>query len=94
MAERRTEAQGVIDLRTREGLNEAIGFVYAQQREGRIDPKTADALNTTIKTSMDLNVKLPLKLFDIVVKAKMKKVDIPAGILPTWALPETTSPAT
>jgi hypothetical protein len=76
------------DLRTREGLNEAIGYIYEQQKAGKIDPKTADALNTTVKTSMELNVKLPLKLFDIVVKARMKKLELPGGILPTWALPE------
>lgn len=75
------------NLRTREGLNEAIEFVYQEQKDGRLDAKSADALNTTIRTSMELNVKLPMKLFDTVVKARLKKLDLPSGILPTWALP-------
>ena len=76
-----------LDLKSREGLNEAIAYIYEQQKEGRIDPKTADALNTTVKTSIELNVKLPMKLFDTVVKARLKKLDLPMGILPAWALP-------
>jgi hypothetical protein len=83
-----------VDLRTRDGLNQAISWIYEQQREGKIDPKTADSLNTTIKTGMELNVKLPLKLFDIVVKARIKKIDTPQGILPPWILPEITSEST
>lgn len=79
-----------VDLRTRDGLNDALAHVYEQQSEGKLDAKSADALNTTIRTSMELNVKLPMKLFETVVKARMKKLELPAGILPTWALPVST----
>jgi hypothetical protein len=81
-------ATNKVNLCTREGLNDAIQFVYEQQRDGRIDPKTADALNTTIRTSLKLNAELPLKLFDIAVKAQMKKISLPKGILPAWAMPD------
>jgi hypothetical protein len=71
-----------VNLRTRGGMNDALQWVFEKQRDGQIDAKSADALNTTIKTAMELNVKLPLKAADIFFKSKLKKIEIPAGFLP------------
>lgn len=66
-----------IKLRTVEDLNEALEWLYEQQKDGKIDAKTADALNTTIKQATYLNGKLRLDYLKLVLSAKIKKIELP-----------------
>lgn len=77
-----------IHLRTVGDLVEAHEWLFNQQREGKIDPKTADALNTTLKGSVYLNAKLRLDMAKILVQAQIKKIEIPEQYLPPFG--ETT----
>ena len=71
-------------LRTVPDLIEAHEWLFNQQRDGHIDPKTADALNTTLKGSVYLNAKLRLDMAKIMVQAEIKKIDIPDRYLPPF----------
>ena len=73
-----------IHLRTVGDLIEAHEWLFNEQREGKIDPKTADALNTTLKGSVYLNAKMRLDVAKIMVQAQIKKIDIPARYLPPF----------
>lgn len=77
-------------LRTIGDLVSAHEWLFNQQREGKIDPKTADALNTTLKGSVYLNAKLRLDMAKIMVQAQIKKIDIPERYLPPFDIVETT----
>lgn len=74
-----------IKLRTVAQLRDAHEWLFNQQKQGGIDAKTADALNTTLKGAVYLGAALPLKALDLVIKARTKKVDIPEGMLPELA---------
>jgi hypothetical protein len=69
-------------LRTPAEISQANEWLFNQQKDGRIDPKTADSLNTTIKNSVYLNVKMRMDYLKIYVQAQVKKIEIPAGLLP------------
>jgi hypothetical protein len=69
-------------LRTREDLTEALEWLFNQQKDGKIDGKAGDGMNTTIKGLIYLNHKLPQELFKIFVQAQIKKIEIPVGLLP------------
>ena len=58
-------------------LNEALEWLFVQQKEGKIDAKTADALNTTIKQASYLNGKLKLDYLKLLLSAKIKKIELP-----------------
>lgn len=70
-------------LRSIEEITEALEWVWTEQKGGRIDPKVADGMNTTLKGIMYLRAKLPLDAAKIYVAAKKNKIDIPSGYLPT-----------
>lgn len=67
-------------LRTVEDLRIAYEDLYNKQRNGEIDAKTSDGMNTTLKGSTYLNVKLPMDAWKIVVQSRIKKVDLPEGL--------------
>jgi hypothetical protein len=66
-------------------ITEAYEWLYTQQKRGAIDTKRADGLNTTLKGVQKLRVEIPLKLADLIMKAQLKKVDLPEGLLPKLA---------
>lgn len=66
-----------IQLRTIDDLNGAVEYVYNQVRGGKLDGKTADALNTTIKQAVYLNGKLKLDYLKLMLTAKIKKIELP-----------------
>jgi hypothetical protein len=76
-----------IHLRTIGDLVDAHEWLFNEQREGKIDPKTADALNTTLKGSVYLNAKLRLDMAKIMVQAQIKKIRIPDRYLPPFDEP-------
>jgi len=69
-------------LKTIVDLTEAHEWLFNEQRNGTIDAKTADALNTTLKGSVYLNGKLKLDMAKLIIMSKIKKLDIPKGLLP------------
>ena len=69
-------------LRTVSDIVDAQEWLFNQQRDGKIDAKTADALNTTLKGSIFLVAKLRLDAAKIWMTARVKKIDLPAGLLP------------
>lgn len=73
----KSETDTVIKLRTVDDLNKALEWLYNQQKEGTIDAKTADALNTTLKQSAYLNGKLKLDYLKLMLTAKIKKIELP-----------------
>ena len=70
-----------IKLRTIDDLNGALEWLYTQQKEGKLDAKTADALNTTIKQASYLNGKLKLDYLKLMLTAKIKKIELPALLM-------------
>jgi hypothetical protein len=72
----------IFPLRTLEDLTAAHEWLFAQQRAGAIDAKSADALNTTLKGSVYLNAKLKLERTKLFLTAMTKKIEIPPGMLP------------
>jgi hypothetical protein len=78
-------------LRTVEDLRVAYEDLYNRQNNGELDAKASDGLNTTLKGSTYLNVKLPMDLAKIYVQAAIKKVDIPIAI--RQALPISFEPS-
>lgn len=75
-------------LRTISELNEANEYIFHQQREGRLDSKLADGMNTAVKAGIYLNVKLRMDAFKILAQTRMKKIDMPFDLLPSGLLPE------
>ena len=73
-----------MSLKTIPDLVVAHEWLFNEQRAGKIDAKTADALNTTLKGSVYLNGKLKLDAAKLVIQAQIKKLDVPAGLLPPW----------
>jgi hypothetical protein len=76
------EVHPVLRLRTIDELSEAHEWLFQQQREGKIDAKSADALNTTLKGSVYLNGRLKLDAAKLWLTASIKKLEIPVGMLP------------
>jgi len=69
-------------LRSIEDLTTAGEWLFNKQRSGSIDAKAADGMNTTLKNQIYLTAKLRLDAAKIILAAKIKKVDIPAEMLP------------
>lgn len=69
-------------LRTIEDLTEAHEFIMQQQQTGKIDAKTADGMNTTLKGAVYLNAKLRIDAAKLFLQAAIKKVTIPPNMLP------------
>jgi len=87
MAKTTTHAKPQLKLRTIEDLRVAYEDLYNRQNAGELDAKTSDGLNTTLKGSTYLNVKLPMDLAKVYVQAAIKKVDIPASIRRALPIP-------
>ena len=71
-----------IQLRTIPQLTEAHEWLFNRQRSGKIDAKTADALNTTLKGAVYLNGKLKLDAAKLFLQAQIKKIEFPQGMMP------------
>jgi hypothetical protein len=71
-----------MSLKTPKDLIDAHEWLFNQQKENKIDAKTADALNTTLKGAVYLNAKLRLDAAKIFLTAQIKKIEIPKGFLP------------
>lgn len=69
-------------LKTITDLNNAMEWLWNEQRVGAIDSRSADALNTTLKGAMYLRATLPLKVFEAMVRAQIKKINVPVDLLP------------
>lgn len=69
-------------LRTVDDLVSAHEWLFEQQRAGKIDGKTADAMNTTLKGQSYLVGKLRLDALKLYMMAQVKKIQIPQGMLP------------
>ena len=74
-------------LRTLRDLSEAYELLYNQEMSGLIDSKAADGINTTLKGSVYLNVKVKMDLVKLLVQAKIKKISIPDKMLDGLLLP-------
>lgn len=75
-------------LRTIGELNEANEYILHQLREGKLDGKLADGMNTAVKAGVYLNVKLRMDAFKILAQTRMKKIDMPFDLLPSGLLSE------
>jgi hypothetical protein len=71
-----------LPLRTLGDVISAQEWIFQNVQIGRIDQKTADALNTCVKGQSYLLGKLRLDVANLLVKASIKKVDLPEGLLP------------
>ena len=72
-------------LRTIADLQEAHEWLFNKQKDGTIDAKAVDGLNTTLKGAVYLNVKLKLDAAKLITTASIKKIELPkwfGGILP------------
>jgi hypothetical protein len=78
------EAKLQTRLRSIPDLVEAHEELYNHVRNGKIDNKTADALNTTLKGQTYLLAKLRLDAAKVMLQASIKKVDIPVKFLPIF----------
>jgi hypothetical protein len=76
------DSKPAVSLRTAVDLVSAHEWLFERQKNGEIDAKTADALNTTLKGSMALLVKYRLDAAKIVLQAAVKKVSLPERMLP------------
>jgi len=56
--------------------------LFNKQVNQEVDNKTADSMNTTLKGAVYLNAKLRLDAAKLLLQARVKKVDIPQGMLP------------
>ena len=75
-------------LRSVDDLNEAHEFVFNRQATGKIDGKTADGLNTTLKGSVYLNVKLKMEALKLQIMATKAKMEVPPIMLPEGMRPK------
>lgn len=75
-------------LRTIDDLKSAYEWLFNKQTDGKIDAKTVDGINTTLKGATYLNATLPAKLIDTHIKAQIKKVEIPPIMLPEGLRPK------
>lgn len=73
--------QKKIRLRTPADVVEASEWLYNEQREGKIDGKRADGINTTLKSVWNIVGKTRMDMLKIYVQSQIKKVDIPPAML-------------
>lgn len=79
-----------IKLRSIDDLSTAHEWLINKQRNGEIDSKTADAMNTTLKGAVYLNGKLRMDYAKLWLHAQIKKVEMPVGILPQLGISESS----
>jgi len=70
-------------LRSISDLTAAHEWLWNEQRAGKIDAKTADALNTTLKGATYLQGKLRIDAAKLMLLAQIKKIQLPAGFPPS-----------
>jgi len=70
-----------IQLRTVDQLTEAHEWLFGQQRDGKIDAKTADGLNTTLKGAIYLRVTLRLKIAEMGCDGLSSRIVVPCRVL-------------
>jgi len=75
-------AEESVRLRTIEDIIQAHEWVYNKQKDGKIDAKTADGLNTTLKGMVYLKGKLKIDAAKLYMQAQIKKVSLPPELLP------------
>lgn len=75
-------------LRSLDELQGAHEWLFEQQRLGKLDAKAVDGLNTTLKGATYLNVGVHMKMYELMIKAQIKKVALPAPVF----LPEGLRP--
>lgn len=80
--------KAVMPLRTVADISDAQEWLFNSQREGVIDTKTADGMNTTLKGVVYLKATLPLKIFEAMVRAQIKKINVPTNLLPIINQPQ------
>ena len=85
MAEKQKKEK--FNLRTVEGMNYAHEWLFNQQVAGKVDNKSADAMNTTLKGSMYLNGKLKLDAAKLFYNAAVKKIELPVADIFSEILP-------
>ena len=68
-------------LKTPEDISAAYERLYNRQLNGEVDAKSVDGMNTTLKGSTYLNVKLKMDYLKMFLTAAIKKVDMPAEVL-------------
>jgi len=76
-------------LRSVEDLSDAIEDLYNDQETSKIDAKTADAMNTTLKSAVYLRVQLPMNAYKLFVTAAIKKITVPKSLLDVLPIPLT-----
>jgi hypothetical protein len=69
-------------LRSVGDLIEAHEYMFNQQRDGHLDAKTADAMNTTLKGLSYLLAKLPMDVAKLWVTAQIKRLNLPSNLFP------------
>jgi hypothetical protein len=67
-------------LRSVADLTEAYEDLYNRQVNGDIDAKMSDGMNTTLKGTTALLVKLPMDAYKLFVQASIKKIAIPEAL--------------
>lgn len=75
-------------LRTVDDLRDAHEWMFNKQKDGELDAKSVDGMNTTLKGAIFLNVTVPMKWIDIFVKSQIKKIEIPPIMLPEGMRPK------
>lgn len=75
------ETKRVRPLRTPDDLIDAYEWLFTEQESGKMDGKTADALNTTLKGATYIRGKLRLDAAKIIIQAQIKKITIPPHLL-------------
>lgn len=68
-------------LKTFGEINDAQEWLFNAARDGAIDNKTADVLNTVTKGAVAIQ-KLRLDYSKLYLQAAVKKIDIPTNLLP------------
>lgn len=69
-------------LRSVSEITEAYEWLFDAQREGSLDTKRADGLNTTLKGITKLRVEIPMKLATLYFQSQVKKITVPDKFLP------------
>jgi len=74
-------------LRSVDELQTALEVIFNQQRAGKLDGKTADGLNTTLKGAIYLGPKLHMEAAKLYILAQKAKIQLPPMMLPEGMRP-------
>jgi hypothetical protein len=80
MAQEQPHNKHRVKLRNVHDLIEVYEDLYNKQTNGEVDAKMSDGMNTTLKGSTTLLVKLPMDAYKLFVQASIKKVTIPESL--------------